>query len=124
MANNLQKHLEIPQIPMTVLAIDTMSFTSHIQGDRWVLTAICLHTSYVFTFPMREKSAENAMQANISDISAHKGGSVAILSDSGTEFKNKVLNEMCDQLGIMRLFSNPFHLQDNSRIENVHNFLK
>ena len=38
--------------------------------------------------------------------------------------KNKALNEACDKLGIKRLFSNPFNLQVNSRIENVHNVLK
>ena len=41
-----------------------------------------------------------------------------------TEFKNKVLNKVCDQLGIKWLFSNPFHPQGNAKVENIHNFLK
>ena len=69
-------------------------------------------------------SAENAVQVYLSGILAHKGGSVAILSDNGTEVKNKVLNKVCDQLGIKRLFSNLFHQKDNAKVENVHNFLK
>ena len=36
----------------------------------------------------------------------------------------KVLNEICDPLGIKRLFSHPFHPQGNARVENVHNFSK
>ena len=55
---------------------------------------------------------------------AHKGGSIAILSDNRTEFKNTTLSEACDQLGIKRIFSNLFHPKDNSRIKNAHNFLK
>ena len=47
-----------------------------------------------------------------------------ILSDDGTEFKNTVLQDVCEQCGIKRLFSNSFHPQGNLRIENVHNFLK
>ena len=70
------------------------------------------------------KSAENVVQSYLSGILAHKGSSVAILSDNGTEFKNKVINEACDQLGIKRLFSNPFYPQGNAKVENVHNFLK
>ena len=88
---------------MAVLEIDTLGHlpvTS--KGNRWALTAICLHTSYVFTFLMKEKSAENVVQAYLSGILVHKGRSVAILSDNGTEFKNKVLNEACNQLGIKR----------------------
>ena len=68
---------------------------------------------------MKEKSAEKVVQAYLSDILAHKGGSVAILHDNGTEFRNKVLNEVCDQLGIKRLFANPFHQQDNAKVENT-----
>ena len=58
-------------------------------------------TSYVFVIPMKEKSADN-----------------------GTELKNKFLNKACNQLGIKRLFSNPFHPQGNAKVENVYIFLK
>ena len=73
---------------------------------------------------MKEKSAENVIQANLSGMLANKGGSVAILSDNGTEFKNKAVNEACDQFRIKRLFSNPLPPQGNSGTEDVHNFLK
>ena len=49
---------------------------------------------------------------------------MALLSDNGTGFKYKVLNKVCDQLGIKMLFSNLFHPQGNAKVENVHNFLK
>ena len=73
---------------------------------------------------MKEKSTENVIQAHLSGILAHEGRSVVILSDNGIEFKNKVLNETYNQLGIKRLFSNLFHPQGNAIVENVHNFLK
>ena len=49
-----KKHLEILQIPMAVLAIDTIGHlpvTS--KGHRWALTATCLHTLYMFAVPMK-----------------------------------------------------------------------
>ena len=60
----------------------------------------------------------------MSGLLANKGRSVAILSDNGTEFKNKILNEICNQLGIEMLFSSLFHPQGNAKMENVHNCLK
>ena len=60
MAMYPQKHLEILQIPMAVLAIDTIShlpITS--KGNRWALGAICLHTLYLFGVSLKEKPAEN-----------------------------------------------------------------
>ena len=62
-------------------------------------------SAHIFTNLMMHKSAENVVLAYLSDILAHKGSSVAILSDNNTEFKNKVLKEVCDQLGIKRIFS-------------------
>ena len=48
-----------------------------------------------------------------SGVFSHIGGSVSILSDNGTEFKNTFLTVACEQLGIRRLYSNPFHPQGN-----------
>ena len=54
---------------------------------------------------------ENAVQAQLSGIFTHKGGSIAILSDNGPKLKNAVFTDACEQFGIKRLYSNPFHPQ-------------
>ena len=64
-----------------------------------------MHTSYVFAIPIKEKSAENVRQAYLTGVFAHKGGSIAILSDNGREFKNSSLNEACNQLSTKRIIS-------------------
>ena len=70
-------------------------------------------------------TCQNVIQAYLCGILAHKGRSAAILSDNGKEFKNAVLNEVCGQLGIKRLYSNLFHPQGNAKeVGNVHNVLK
>ena len=51
---------------------------------------------------MEEKSAENVVQTYLSGIFAHKGGIIAIISGNSTEFKNTVLTDACEQLGIKR----------------------
>ena len=83
-----------------------------------------MHTSYVFPVPINEKLAENTVHVNLLGIFTDKGDSIAILSDNRADFKNTVLNETCEQLGIKRLFSNLFNPQDYSRIKNVDNFVK
>ena len=50
-----QVHLEITKIPMTVLAIDSVGHLPKTsKGNRWVLTASCLHVSYMFASQMVE----------------------------------------------------------------------
>ena len=91
MARYPQQYLEVPQIAVAVLAINTIGYlpiTS--KGNKWSLTAICLHTSYVFTVLMKEKSAEYIIQVYLSGILAPEGRGVALHSDSRTEFKNKI----------------------------------
>ena len=83
------------------------------------VTTLFMHIGYTG----EGKSAENVVQAYLSDIFAHKGGSIVILSDNEIEFKNAVLTDACEQCGIQRLHSHPFHPQGNLRIYNVHNFL-
>ena len=46
-----------------------------------------MHTSRVFAISMKEKSAENVMKAYLSGILAHNEGSIAILSNNGTNSK-------------------------------------
>ena len=45
---------------------------------------------------------------------------MAIVSYNSTEFKNEVLNDACDEIGIKMLYFNPFHPQGNAKVENVH----
>ena len=85
------------------------SFTNKFQ--RWVLTV-----SHIFCVCNSDegKLPENVIQTYISCIIAHAGRSIAILSDSGTEIKNKVLNVAYHQLDMKRLFSTLFHPQGNA----------
>ena len=43
---------------------------------------------------------------------------------NGSELKNSQMNTGLKQLGIRCIYSNPYRPQGNSRIENVHIFLK
>ena len=47
-----------------------------------------------------------------------------ILSDNSTEFKNHLLGQVLKQLGIERIFSAPYHLQSNQKLEVFHKYLK
>ena len=47
-----------------------------------------------------------------------------ILSDNGMEFKNNLMDQVLQQLGIDRIFSAPYHLQSNGKLEVFHKYLK
>ena len=47
-----------------------------------------------------------------------------ILSDNGTEFKNSLMDQVLQQLGIDKFFSAPYHPQSNGKLEVFHKYLK
>ena len=92
---------------------------------RYALTVICMLTGYVFCVPLKTKAAEEVIQAYIDNVYSKFGGSLNMLSDNGTEFKNKVFKHIAKELGLQyKLYTPPYHPASNGRIEGFHAFLK
>ena len=71
------------------------------------------------------KTAEEVTQAYIDDVYSNFGGSLKILSDNGTEFKNRVFEQVTEELGVeYKFYTPPYHPASNDRIEEFHAFLK
>ena len=95
-----------------------------IQGNRYALTVICMLTGYTWCIPIADKSAEKIVKAYVKEVYSRYGGSRKILSDNGTEFKNKLFEQVARELGIEhKVYSPPYHPASNGRIEGFHSFL-
>ena len=68
---------------------------------RYALTVICMLTGYVFCVPLNTKTAEEVTQAYIDQFHSRFGGSLKILSDNCTEFKNKLFKQVAKEHGIV-----------------------
>ena len=84
-----------------------------------------MHTSYIFCIPLKTKTAEEVLQAYIRNVYSKFGGSEKILSDNGTEFKNKLFEDVAKQLGVeYKAYTPPYRPQCNGKIEGFHKYLK
>ena len=82
-------------------------------------------TGYMFCVPLKTKTAEEVTQAYIDNVYSKFGGSLKILSDNGTEFKNRVFEQVTKELGVeYKLYTLPYHPASNGRMEGFHAFLK
>ena len=120
---NKQVHFDVATFPMQFISMDlTGEFhppTS--KGKRYALTVICMLTGYVFCIPLKTKTAEEVLQAYIDNVYSKFGGSIKILSDNGTEFKNKIFEQVAKELGVVyKLYTPPYHPASNGRIEGFH----
>ena len=95
------------------------------RGHRYTLTVMDMLTGFVFCDPLQTKKAKEIVQKYLDTVYYRFSGSRKILSDDGTEFKNKVFEEIAKKLDCeVRVYSLPYQPQSNGRIECFHKFLK
>ena len=73
---------------------------------------------------LKNKTATEVVNAYIDNIYCLFGPSKKILTDNGTEFKNKLWKEVFDLLRIKHRFTPVYSPQCNGKIEGFHKFLK
>ena len=82
-------------------------------------------TGFTWCIPLKTKTAAEVVTAYKNHIYCNFGGSVKILTDNGTEFKNKLFKKVVKELGNeMSIHSSRYRLQSNGKIEGFHRFLK
>ena len=120
-------HFDVATFPMQFISMDLIGefHPPTSKKHRYALTVICMLTGYVFCVPLKTKTAEEVIQAYIDHVYARFGGSLKILSDNGTEFKNKLFEQVVKELGVeYKLYTLPYHPASNGCIEGFHAFLK
>ena len=116
---NQPLHLEIPQVPFAGCTMDCIGLLpTTSKGHRQALTFICLLISYLITVLLWTKTVDEASMLYMKEILPKT------FCPKFTEFQNEQHMPMFDNLGIKHIYRNPYYPKGNSRIENVHNFLK
>ncbi|KAI5152326.1 hypothetical protein ENBRE01_2744 [Enteropsectra breve] len=104
-------------------SIDMRAYASLNDGFKWVLNVVDSFTKFAWSFRLKEKSA-------IVYATAFKGlfyteGVPKILhTDNGKEFKNALLDELCTELNIKRVFGRVRHPQSQGQVERFNQTLK
>ena len=94
-------------------------------GHCYALTAVCMLTGFTWCVPLKTKTTEEVAKAYMDHIYSNFGGSIKILMDNGTEFKNKLFKEVVNKLGMeFSIHSPPYRPQSNGKIEGSDRFLK
>ena len=120
-------HFDVATSPMQFISMDLIGefHPPTSKGKRYALTVIWMLTGYVFCIPLKTKTAEEVLQAYIDNMYSKFGGSIKILSDNGTKFKNKIFEQVAKELGVVyKLYTPSYHPASNGRIEGFHAFLK
>ena len=94
-------------------------------GHCFASTACCMLTGFTCCISLKTKTADEVVTAYKNQIACPFGGGVKILTDNGTEFKNKLFKKVVTKLGTeMSIHSPPYRPQSNGKIKGFHRFLK
>ena len=94
------------------------------KGNRFALTAVCMLTGFTFCIPLKSKHAEDVIKSIYRPHMLYFWTIKKILTDNGTEFKNKLSTEVFEKLRTEQKFTPIYSPQCNCRIEGFHKFLK
>ena len=109
-------HFDTATFPMEFISMDLIGefYPPSKLGYKYALTVICMLTGYVFCVPLKSKQASEVIQAYIDNVYAKFGGSLKILSDNGTEFKNKLFEKIAKELGVKhKIYTAPYRPSSN-----------
>ena len=115
----VQGQFKVPTTPMKFISMDLIGelHPPSSKGHKYA--------GYTFCIPLKTKTAAEVVKAYVDNLYAKFGGSLKILSDNGTEFKNQLFTDIATELGVeYKIYTPPYHPQSNGRIEGFHNFLK
>ena len=108
--------------PMQFISMDIVGPISSVsmKGNRFCLTFVDMLTGYTMAVANPSKSAETVVKAYMDHIYSTFGGSSHMLTDNGSVFRNDVFDEVCDKLGIKRVYSPVYTPQSNGKLEGFH----
>ena len=116
---------KIPDKPFDNIAIDLVTeCDTSTSGNKHILTIIDHLTRWPEAFSIPDKSADTIVSKFINEHLPVHMCPQYILSDNGTEFRNSLMDQVLQQLGIDRIFSAPYHPQSNGQLEVFHKYLK
>ena len=117
--------MEIPDRPFDKIAIDPITeYETSTSGNKHILTIIDHLTGWPEAFPIPDKSVDTIVSTFINEYLPVHMCPWYILSDNRMEFKNGLMDQVLQQLGIDRIFSAPYHPQSNGKLEVFHKYLK
>ena len=111
--------------PFDKIATDLVSdHNISASGNQHIFTFIDHLMGWSEAFPIPNKKADTTVHVFINNYLPIHVCPCFILSENGTEFKNQLMDNFFQQLGIDHIFSAPYQPQSNGKLEVFHKYLK
>ena len=116
--------VRIYEHPFHTLGIDFVGELPYSpNGNKWILTAVCPFSNYLFAIPVRDKMATTAAQALFDNVFLMFGFPSKLMLDHGGEWLNAVLDRVLKLLSIEHILTTSYRPRLNGATERTHHYL-
>ena len=110
--------------PEDAMQIDLLPNLPTSGGYQTVMTAIEVFSRFLFVYPLIEATAANVAKVIIDIMTKHSYLPTTLITDKGSAFTSKILEEITEILGITLTFATTKHPQTIGKLERTHASLK
>lgn len=125
------KHQQRTREKMTITSTPIQSFEEVVidtvgplpkspNGNVYIVTAMCELTKYLIAIPIGDKSANTLADAIFKKVILTHGPMKRLKSDCGTEYKNRVVGDLCKLLNVKQKISTSHHHETLGTAERGH----
>ena len=127
---NLQKvksplqDTEIPPYPFAKVSVDLSGpYPTTLSGNKYIVSFMDIFSGWPEAFPVPDKSASTVAHLLLEEIIPRYSCPLALLSDNGGEFVNKILKEVVETQNIHHITTTVYRPQSNAKVERFHRTL-
>jgi hypothetical protein len=110
--------------PFAKWTIDFMTFHPHSAGGHgYIIVAVDYFTKWAEAMPTFENTGNTATLFLFNHVIARFGVPQAIITDQGSHFRNFMMSELTEKLGLHHDNSTPYYPQANGQVEVINTVL-
>jgi len=113
--------------PLEFWSVDIQGpFRTSTSGNRYIIVAIDYMTKYVEAACLKDCTAVSTAKFLVENIIMRHGipKGMTLLSDQGSNFESKLIQELCELYSITKVRSSPYHPQGNGAVERENRSIK
>ena len=116
--------LQCESEPFSKVAFDLVGpLPRSTSGFKYILTMMDLYTKFPAAIPLKRVDNTTVIEAML-EVFASYGLPKVLLTDQGSVFTSKLTKAMCEQFGIDKIQTSPYHPQSDGALERWHACLK
>ena len=110
--------------PLQMVFADIAELPISRRGYRYILVIVDHFSKYVNIYPMKNQTAQTVAKHIFEDYVQEHGVPETLHTDQGRQFESRLVQQLCEKLGIRKSRSSPYHPQGAGIVERANRVIK